>query len=387
MIDTPVSEVATGAPSAQPVPAIGRSWSTRAWTSWCCAIDSIVNQAAKWSHMFGGKRIPRVTIRGIINRGGEQGAQHSQALHAWFAHVPGLRVVMPATAADARDLLIASVLCRDPVIYIDDRWFYDWRMTCRQGPGARPGRSAAGRPAPGRRRDDRRCRILDPARPESARSAGARGHRLEVVDSARAQPASSPRRSSSRCGRPAGCWSWMAVGGPAASPPRILACVAERVPVDVCAVRRSASRCRMRPRRRPGVLEKIYYPSVETVLSAALRLLAASTPHLKRGPFMKTTVRRGRGGLRPDRVTSPLLLPVHVPGVVAGRHSPFYIAARVGKGGRSFRMVKLRSMVVNADRAGVDSTAPIRRITASDASSAASSSMSSHSCGTSLRAT
>ena len=89
------------------------------------AMDAIVNQAAKWSHMFGGQASPGVTIRGIINRGGEQGAQHSQALHAWFAHVPGLRVVMPSTVADARDLLIASVLCKDPVIYIDDRWLYE----------------------------------------------------------------------------------------------------------------------------------------------------------------------------------------------------------------------------------------------------------------------
>jgi pyruvate dehydrogenase E1 component beta subunit len=89
------------------------------------AMDSIVNQAAKWSHMLGGQAHPGVTIRSIINRGGEQGAQHSQALHAWFAHVPGLRVVMPSTVSDARDLLIASVLCPDPVMYIDDRWLYE----------------------------------------------------------------------------------------------------------------------------------------------------------------------------------------------------------------------------------------------------------------------
>jgi len=88
------------------------------------AMDAVVNQAAKWSHMVGGQTHPAVTIRGIINRGGEQGAQHSQALHSWFAHIPGLRVVMPSTVADARDLLIASVLCNDPVMYIDDRWLY-----------------------------------------------------------------------------------------------------------------------------------------------------------------------------------------------------------------------------------------------------------------------
>lgn len=89
------------------------------------AMDSIVNQAAKWSHMLGGQAHPAVTFRAVVNRGGQQGAQHSQALHSWFAHIPGLRVVMPATVADARDLLIAATLSDDPVMYIDDRWLYD----------------------------------------------------------------------------------------------------------------------------------------------------------------------------------------------------------------------------------------------------------------------
>lgn len=89
------------------------------------ATDQIVNSAAKWRYMLGGQSAPKVTIRGIVNRGGEQGAQHSQALHSWYAHVPGLRVVMPSTAGDARDLLIASVLCDDPVVFIDDRWLYE----------------------------------------------------------------------------------------------------------------------------------------------------------------------------------------------------------------------------------------------------------------------
>ncbi|MDA7670542.1 alpha-ketoacid dehydrogenase subunit beta [Verrucomicrobia bacterium] len=89
------------------------------------AVDQLVNQAAKWRHMFGGSVSAPLTVRAVINRGGEQGAQHSQALHSWFAHIPGLRVVMPATPLDARDLLISSVLCDDPVLYIDDRWLYD----------------------------------------------------------------------------------------------------------------------------------------------------------------------------------------------------------------------------------------------------------------------
>ncbi len=88
------------------------------------AMDAVVNQAAKWSHMVGGQAHPSLVIRGIVNRGGEQGAQHSQSLHSWFSHIPGLRVVMPYTPTDARDLLIASTLCDDPVMFIDDRWLY-----------------------------------------------------------------------------------------------------------------------------------------------------------------------------------------------------------------------------------------------------------------------
>lgn len=87
--------------------------------------DQLVNEAAKWRHMFGGQvKVPMVA-RLIINRGGEQGAQHSQALQSWLAHIPGLRVVMPYTPNDARDLLISATLCDDPVVYIDDRWLYE----------------------------------------------------------------------------------------------------------------------------------------------------------------------------------------------------------------------------------------------------------------------
>ena len=126
VIDTPVSESAcTGAAVGASLAGMKPIVVHPRMDFMLYAMDAVVNQAAKWSHILGGQAHPGVTIRSIINRGGEQGAQHSQALHAWFAHVPGLRVVMPSTVADARDLLIASVLCNDPVMYIDDRWLYD----------------------------------------------------------------------------------------------------------------------------------------------------------------------------------------------------------------------------------------------------------------------
>ena len=126
VIDTPVAElactgVAVGAAISGKRPVIIHPRVDFA----LLAVDQIVNQAAKWCHMLGGQVAVPVTIRAIINRGGEQGAQHSQSLHSWFAHIPGLRVVMPATVRDARDLLIASVLCDDPVMFIDDRLLYE----------------------------------------------------------------------------------------------------------------------------------------------------------------------------------------------------------------------------------------------------------------------
>ncbi len=126
IMDTPVSEDATTAIAAGASLCGYRAIMVHPRVDFMVlAANALVNQIAKWSHMLGGQSHPKVTIRAIVNRGGEQGAQHSQALHSWFAHIPGLRVVMPATALDARDLLIASVLCDDPVLYIDDRWCYE----------------------------------------------------------------------------------------------------------------------------------------------------------------------------------------------------------------------------------------------------------------------
>ena len=89
------------------------------------AMDQIANHAANWYYMFGGQLSVPITIWGIINRGGEQAAQHSQALQAMFTHIPGLKVVMPSTPYDAKGLLVASIEDDNPVVYIDERWLYE----------------------------------------------------------------------------------------------------------------------------------------------------------------------------------------------------------------------------------------------------------------------
>ncbi|MEE8573844.1 MAG: alpha-ketoacid dehydrogenase subunit beta [Thermodesulfobacteriota bacterium] len=87
-------------------------------------MDQIINHAAKWHYMFGGKVHVPLIIRSIVGRGWGSAAQHSQNLHALFAHVPGLRVVMPTTPYDAKGMLMAASADGNPVIFIEHRWLY-----------------------------------------------------------------------------------------------------------------------------------------------------------------------------------------------------------------------------------------------------------------------
>jgi pyruvate dehydrogenase E1 component beta subunit len=89
------------------------------------AMDQLVNGAAKWHYMFGGQSPIPITIRLIIGRGWGQGPTHSQNLHAWFAHIPGLKVVMPTTPEDAKGLLLASIFDPNPVIFLEHRWLHN----------------------------------------------------------------------------------------------------------------------------------------------------------------------------------------------------------------------------------------------------------------------
>lgn len=89
------------------------------------SVDQIINNAAKWHYMFGGKLKVPLVIRMVIGRGWGQGAQHSQNLQALFAHIPGLKVVMPTTAYDAKGLLISSIKDNNTVIFIEHRWLHN----------------------------------------------------------------------------------------------------------------------------------------------------------------------------------------------------------------------------------------------------------------------
>jgi pyruvate/2-oxoglutarate/acetoin dehydrogenase E1 component len=87
-------------------------------------MDQLANQAAKTHYMSGGNlRVP-LTLRTTMGATRRSGAQHSQSLHAWVAHVPGLKVVLPSTPADAKGLLKTAIRDDNPVVFIEDKMDY-----------------------------------------------------------------------------------------------------------------------------------------------------------------------------------------------------------------------------------------------------------------------
>ena len=93
------------------------------------AMDQLVNGAAKWHMMFGGRQSIPLTIRLIVGRGWGQGPTHCQSLHGWLAHIPGLKVVMPSNPANAKGLLMESIQDPNPVIFVEHRWLHGMEGT------------------------------------------------------------------------------------------------------------------------------------------------------------------------------------------------------------------------------------------------------------------
>ncbi|EED34108.1 2-oxoisovalerate dehydrogenase, E1 component, alpha and beta subunit [Luminiphilus syltensis NOR5-1B] len=87
--------------------------------------DQIFNQAAKFRYMFGGKARTPIVIRGTAGAGMRAGAQHSSMLHPVLTHIPGLKVVMPSNAYDAKGLMISAIRDDDPVVFIEHKLLYE----------------------------------------------------------------------------------------------------------------------------------------------------------------------------------------------------------------------------------------------------------------------
>ena len=130
VLNTPISEsavagIAVGAAQAGMVPVVEIMFIDFV----TLALDQLVNQAAKAHFMSGGQLSVPMVMRTQGGAGGRAGAQHSQSLEAWLTHIPGLKVVMPATAADAAGLLLSAIADPNPVVFIENKSLYYRRET------------------------------------------------------------------------------------------------------------------------------------------------------------------------------------------------------------------------------------------------------------------
>jgi pyruvate dehydrogenase E1 component beta subunit len=267
VIDTPVSEQAcTGAALGASICGMRPIVVHPRIDFMMLATDQIATQAANWSSMFGARVRAPLVIRGIINRGGEQGAQHSQALHAWFAHVPGLRVAMPATVADARDLLVSAVLCDDPVLYIDDRWLYERKETvC-----VEPDTSAIyGEPTVLREGKDvtlvaagYSVQLAQQATENIASDVDAEVIDLRTINPLRLDPVIESVRKTRRLVVVDGGWATCGLSA------EIIASVVERIPPNTLASTPQRVTLPRAPAPTSGFLEAAYFPTVDQVIDA-----------------------------------------------------------------------------------------------------------------------
>ncbi|HEX2926657.1 MAG TPA: pyruvate dehydrogenase complex E1 component subunit beta [Ruminiclostridium sp.] len=88
------------------------------------SLDQLVNHAAKWSYMTGGKVCVPLVVRTVSARGWGSGAQHSQCMQGMLMNAPGLKIAAPATPYDAKGLLISSIIDNNPVLFVEHRWLY-----------------------------------------------------------------------------------------------------------------------------------------------------------------------------------------------------------------------------------------------------------------------
>jgi len=134
VVDTPIAElgfagIGVGAAMVGLRPVI----EMMTWNFALLAIDQIVNAAAKMRYMSGGQFGVPIVFRGPSGAALQLGAQHSQAFESWYAHIPGLKVVAPATAADAKGLLKSSIRDDDPVIFLEGEMLYNLKGEVPEG--------------------------------------------------------------------------------------------------------------------------------------------------------------------------------------------------------------------------------------------------------------
>jgi pyruvate dehydrogenase E1 component beta subunit len=126
VVDTPIAELGfTGIGVGAAMVGLRPVIELMTWNFALLAIDQIINSAAKMRYMSGGQLAVPIVFRGPGGAALQLGAQHSQAFESFYAHVPGLKVITPATPADAKGLLKAAIRDDDPVVFIEGEMLYN----------------------------------------------------------------------------------------------------------------------------------------------------------------------------------------------------------------------------------------------------------------------
>jgi pyruvate dehydrogenase E1 component beta subunit len=126
VVDTPIAELGfAGIGVGSAMVGLRPVIEMMTWNFALLAIDQIVNAAAKLRYMSGGQVSCPIVFRGPGGAALQLGAQHSQAFESWYAHIPGLKVVMPATPADAKGLLKAAIRDDNPIVFIEGEMLYN----------------------------------------------------------------------------------------------------------------------------------------------------------------------------------------------------------------------------------------------------------------------
>ncbi|MBI2859922.1 MAG: alpha-ketoacid dehydrogenase subunit beta [Chloroflexi bacterium] len=237
------------------------------------AMDQIVNHAANWYYMFGGQVSVPLTVWAIINRGGEQAAQHSQALQMLFAHIPGLKVVMPSTPYDAKGLLVAAVRDDNPVVYVDDRWLYNVEGDVPEEIYSVPiGKGVMRRSGSDLTIVAASYMVIEAMK--AAEQLGREGVSAEVIDLRSLKPLDEELLLGSvhKTGRLVVADGTWRTGGMSAG---ISAIVAEKA---FASLKAPVGRVTLPDAPAPAscVLEKLYYPGAEDIVMAARKVVAAS---------------------------------------------------------------------------------------------------------------
>lgn len=235
------------------------------------ALDQIANHAAKWHYMFGGRGLPvPLVVWACIGRGWGSAAQHSQALQGLFLHIPGLRLIMPATAADAKGLMIAAIADDNPVVIIEHRFNFKqegpvpehlYTTPIGKGMVRRPGRDVS-------------LIAASQMVTEAYRAAGElekHGIDAEVVDLRTLKPLDETLilESVGRTGRAVVCDTGWRTGGVAAE---VMAVIVEKgFDLLRAPVRRVA--CPDLPTPSGFTLEQAFYPGKDDIVKAALGII------------------------------------------------------------------------------------------------------------------